>query len=92
MYSVSLLLRLLSEEEDKIGTFNPMYDAFINVIEQNNRELVRVELHEKEGEFFIDFNEFEEKVKECKVFSLCSPHNPTGRVWTKDELDKLVDI
>lgn len=92
MYSVSLLLRLLSEEKDKVGTFNPMYDAFINVIEQNNRELVRVEIHESQGEFFIDFKEFEEKIKECKIFLLCSPHNPTGRVWTKDELGNIVDL
>lgn len=92
MYSVSLLIRLLCEENEKVGTFNPMYDAFINVIRENKRELVKIELHEDKGRFKIDFNEFEEKIRECKILLLCSPHNPTGRVWAKDELDKIVEI
>lgn len=90
MYSVSLLIRLLSSKGEKVGTFNPMYDAFINVIEQNERKLERIYLNERNGDFFFDFDEFEDKVKDCSVFLLCSPHNPTGKVWKKDELDFIV--
>ncbi|MDV4150361.1 PatB family C-S lyase [Clostridium sp. AL.422] len=92
MYSVSLLLRLLSNEGDKIASFNPMYDAFFNVIEQNNRELVRVPLHEKDGSFYIDYEEFEDKIKTSKVLLLCSPHNPTGIVWKNSELEKILEL
>lgn len=90
MYSISALLRFLCNDNDKVATFNPMYDAFINVIEQNNRELVRIELHKEDKTFKIDFEEFENKIKDCKIFLLCSPHNPTGRVWTSDELSQMI--
>lgn len=90
MYSVSLLIRLLSLKGEKVLTFNPMYDAFINVIEQNERKLERVYLKEKNGKFVFDESEFEEKVKECKICLLCSPHNPTGKVWKKEELEFIV--
>lgn len=92
MYSVSLLIRLLSKKNEKVATFNPMYDAFINVIEENSRKLIKIELHEKSGEFEIDFNEFEKLIQDCKVFLLCSPHNPTGKVWSVEELLKIKEI
>lgn len=92
MYSVSLLIRLLSEQGEKVATFNPMYDAFINVIEQNKRELVKIQLHEEEGDFQIDFKELEENISDCKILLLCSPHNPTGKVWSRAELDKIIEI
>lgn len=92
MYSVSLLIRLLSNACEKVATFNPMYDAFINVIEENNRELVKIELHENNGDFDVDFNEFEERIKDCKVLLLCSPHNPTGKVWSVEELLKIKEL
>ncbi|WP_035290397.1 PatB family C-S lyase [Clostridium sp. KNHs214] len=92
MYSVSLLLKLLCSDHDKVATFNPMYDAFFNVIRENNRELVKILLHEKSGKFTINFEEFEEKVKQCKVLLLCSPHNPTGRVWNESELQSIIEI
>ena len=92
MYSVSLLIRLLSGAGEKVATFNPMYDAFINVIEQNNRILEKIELHEKDGDFQVDFTEFENQIKDCKVLLICSPHNPIGKVWSKTELDSIVSI
>lgn len=92
MYSVSLLIRLLSNKNENIATFNPMYDAFINVIEQNERNIMKIELHNVNGEFKIDFEEFESKIKNSKVLLLCSPHNPTGRVWSKNELDLILAL
>ena len=44
------------------------------------------------GQLEIDFEDFEEKVKECKLFLLCNPHNPCGRVWSKEELQRMCDI
>ena len=92
MYSVSLLIRLLSNPKDKILTMNPMYDAFINVIKENNRELVSYNLIKTEGTFKIDFDVFEKQAKDCKLLLLCSPHNPTGRIWSDEELRKMIEI
>lgn len=90
MYSVSVLIRLLSSSKDKILTFNPMYDAFFSVIEENDRQLVSENLKEEQGVFKIDFESFDRKIKECKIMLLCSPHNPTGRVWTNEEIEQII--
>lgn len=90
MYSVSVLIRLLSSSKDKILTFNPMYDAFFSVIEENDRQLVSENLKEEQGVFKIDFESFDRKIKECKIMLLCSPHNPTGRVWTNEEIEHII--
>lgn len=92
MYSVSLLIRLLSDNGDKVVVLKPMYDAFFSVIQDNNRVLVESELKNINGRFEINFEDFEKRVKEAKLFLLCSPHNPTGRVWNEYELGKMVEI
>ncbi len=92
MYSVSLLLRLLCDKKGKVAAFNPMYDAFFNVVRDNNFDLEEIQLYENEGRYTIDFSEFENKISECDVLLLCSPHNPTGRVWTKEELNLIVEM
>ncbi|QLY81398.1 MalY/PatB family protein [Clostridium intestinale] len=90
MYSVSVLIRLLSNPKDKILAFNPMYDAFFSVIEENDRQLVSENLKEEQGVFKIDFESFDRKIRECKIMLLCSPHNPTGRVWTNEEIEHII--
>lgn len=92
MYSVSLLIRLLSCEGDKVLTFQPMYDSFFTVIEDNGRQLVAHQLVSKDGSFEIDFDIFEQQARECKILLLCSPHNPTGRIWTKEEMNQMICI
>lgn len=92
MYSVSLLIRLLSQPKDKILTMNPMYDAFFNVIQENDRELLSHHLIKKDGTFEIDFDIFEEQAKESTILLLCSPHNPTGRIWSDQEIRKIINI
>lgn len=92
MYSVSLLIRLLSEENDTVAVFNPMYDAFFNVIGKNNRKIGKVDLIEKEGYFYIDFDKLENVLRESSIMLLCSPHNPTGKVYTEKELREIVSL
>lgn len=92
MYSVSLLIRLLTKPHDKVLTFNPMYDAFFSVIQDNDRELVSHHLIHKDGSFEIDFEVFEKQIKDCQLLLLCSPHNPTGRIWTTEEMDNIISI
>ena len=66
MYSVSLLIRLLSQPHDKVLTFEPMYDSFYTVIQDNDRQLVAHRLISKDGTFEIDFDLFEKQVQECQ--------------------------
>lgn len=90
MYSVSLLIRLLSNENDTVVTFNPMYDSFFTVIEDNGRKLISNNLKHHDKSFVIDFIQLEKQLKHASIFLLCSPHNPTGRIWSEEELSKLV--
>lgn len=92
LYSIAVLLRLLSQENDSVMVFEPMYDAFYHVIRDNRRKLAPMPLTHGDNGYEIDFVRFEELVKDCRVFLLCSPHNPTGRVWTKMEMDRMVEL
>ena len=92
MYSVSLLIRLLSQPHDKVLTMNPMYDSFISVIKENDRELVSHHLINEEGTFKIDFDVFEKQAQESALLLLCSPHNPTGRIWSDEEMHRMIEI
>ena len=90
LYSVSLLVRLLTKPKDKVVTFTPMYDSFFSVIDENERKRVDSPLKVIDGIFQIDFEDLENKLSSASLFLLCSPHNPTGRVWTKEEVDKMI--
>lgn len=76
----------------KIITFTPAYNAFFNCIENMGCELVPTPLVLVNNRFEINWEEVEAKAQNADVFLLCNPHNPTGRVWTRDELERLADI
>lgn len=92
MYSVSLLIRLLSKPGDRIVTFNPMYDSFFTVIEDNDRLLSSHDLIHVDDSFAIDFPLLESQLRDASILLLCSPHNPTGRIWSEEELQKMIDL
>ena len=76
----------------KVLTFTPAYNAFFNCIENMGCELVACPLVLHENRFEINWADVEAKAKQADVFLLCNPHNPTGRVWTREELERLADI
>ncbi|CAM4091956.1 MalY/PatB family protein [Lederbergia lenta] len=94
IYSISKMIEILSEEADHIVIQTPAYDAFYKTIKDNMRIISRNELIYHEGIYSIDFTDLEEKLAhpKSKVLLLCSPHNPTGRVWKKEELEKIVHL
>lgn len=93
--SMSILVKMLTKENDKILIQSPVYPPFAASIKDNNRELVENKLIKDEnGYYTIDFKDLEEKLatKEISLFILCSPHNPVGRVWTEVELKKIGEL
>lgn len=94
IYSVKKLLTIVTEPGQGVIVQTPVYDAFYKVISGNGRVIVENELIYKEGKYSIDFVLLEEQMKDSnnQVLLLCSPHNPTGRVWTTEELRRMVEL
>ena len=70
----------------------PVYYPFAAAIRNTGRKVITNPLLLGNLQYYIDFDDFEKKVKTCKLFILCNPHNPGGRVWSKEELEKLAAI
>ncbi len=94
VFGIVSAIRAFTEEGDAVLIQTPVYYPFKNMILANNRKLVTSSLFEKDGKWQIDFDDFEKKIIENKVklFVLCSPHNPVGRVWTREELERISQI
>ena len=88
------LVRAFTEVGDGIIIQRPVYSPFTMVIENNNRVVVNNALINNDGYYTIDFDDFEAKAMDPnnKMFILCSPHNPVGRVWTPEELTRMAEI
>ena len=87
-------INILTNPGDSCIVMGPVYYPFHHAIEENNRRLIFNNLKNDKGIYTIDFESFEKDIIENKVklFILSSPHNPVGRVWTKEELKKVLDI
>ena len=91
VFAAAMAVRGLTEPGDGVLIQPPVYYPFYSVIRDNDRRIVENELIYRDGRYTIDFEDFERKLVEEKVrlFLLCSPHNPVGRVWTLEELRRL---
>jgi len=92
--AVHMALRSLTQSDDAILIQEPVYYPFRKAIEYTGRTTVVNELRYENGAYSIDFVDFEEKIAEnnVKMFILCNPHNPIGRVWSRAELVRMGDI
>ena len=91
--AINFLLKILIKENDKVLVQSPVYHSFFRVLNENKCDVVQSELFIKNNRYEIDFDEFENKISTgVKVLILCNPHNPIGRVWTKEELERIVEI
>ena len=88
------VLQFMTEPTDSVIVMTPVYYPFFQAVKNNGRTLITSELINQDGIYSIDFTDFEKKIADnnVKLFILCSPHNPVGRVWTKEELKTLLDI
>lgn len=94
VFAIAMAIQALTKENEAIIIQEPVYYPFSSTIRANNRKLVINNLVLKKDKYHIDFVDFEKKIVEnnVKLFILCSPHNPVGRVWTREELQKLANI
>lgn len=90
--SINLAIDAFSRAGDGILIQTPIYPPFISAIERNGRTLLESRLRLEGAQVYIDFEDFEQKARDAKIFLLCSPHNPTTRIWTSKELEQMIEI
>lgn len=89
-----LIVNAFTEKGDNIIILTPVYYPFHNAVKDNERNLIVCDLKNDNGIFSIDFEEFENKIikNRVKLLIFCNPHNPVGRVWTEEEMEKVFEI
>ena len=95
VFALAMAVKAYTNEGDSVLIQQPVYYPFSGVIKDNNRKVVSSDLVlTDDGKYRIDFEDLENKIVEnnVKLFLLCSPHNPVGRVWTIEELKEIADI
>ena len=90
--ALSMLVKLFTPEGSKVLIQTPVYGEFYDVTEAWNRTVVENQLVEKNGKWTVDWEDFEAKLPQVSMFLLCSPHNPLGIVWTREELTRMTDL
>ena len=92
--AISAIIKALTEPGDKVLVQTPVYNCFFSSIRNNGCTTAENALVRKGNSYEIDFDDFEKQAadEKTKVFLLCNPHNPAGRVWTPDELSRMNDI
>ncbi|MGL5967999.1 MAG: MalY/PatB family protein [Kluyvera sp.] len=94
IYMVAEMIRQWSAPGDGIVVHTPAYDAFFKTIEGNQRQVVGVPLDKQDGQWYCDMDKLEEALSQPqnRILLLCSPQNPTGKVWTREELQTMAAL
>lgn len=87
--AMGVAIRALTEPGDGVIIQSPVYPPFAGTVKSNGRKVVENPLICQDGRYTMDFADLAEKAKEAKMLMLCSPHNPVGRVWNREELQQL---
>lgn len=90
--SLNIAVREFTNLGDKIIIQPPVYNPFYDAVRLNQRTLIENPLLCVEGDYQMNFDQLEELAADAKMLILCNPHNPVGRVWTKEELSRVADI
>ncbi|WEV74535.1 PatB family C-S lyase [Bifidobacterium sp. ESL0798] len=92
--AISMAIRSMSNEGDAVIVFTPLYGFFESAVVGARRKLVANRINYTDHGYEVDFDEFERQIESehVRMFILCNPHNPTGRVWTREELTRMVEI
>ena len=88
----SAAIKAMTQPGDKVLVQTPCYNAFFPAIRNNKCQQLENPLRYDGTRYIVDWDDFEAKTKEAKVFLLCNPHNPAGRVWSREELLLMGEI
>ena len=92
MPSIASIIRCLTDVGDEILIQSPVYHVFYYVILDNDRKVLENELIYEDGVYRIDFDDLDKKLSKVDLMILCNPQNPVGKIWSREELDKLNDL
>ncbi len=94
VFALAMAVRAYTQPGEAVLIQRPVYHPFSHVITENGRQIVNSPLRYENGRYGIDFEDFERCAsrEDVKLFLLCSPHNPAGRVWTREELARMEEI
>ena len=92
MPSIASMIRCLSDVGDEILIQSPVYHVFYYFIEDNNRKVLENELVYEDGQYSIDFDDLDEKLSKVKLMMLCNPQNPVGKIWSREDLDMILEL
>ncbi len=91
--ALNMAVMAFTSPGDKVIVQPPVYFPFFTAVKNHGRELVYNQLTEKNGRYEMDFQDLERKIDDkTKLLLLCHPHNPVGRLWSRHELETLVEI
>ena len=94
VFALNMAVKTYTNEGDGVLVMRPVYYPFLNAIKNNKRKLINSSLVYSDGKYSINFTDLEKKIvdEKVKLMLFCNPHNPVGRVYTKDELDQVAAI
>lgn len=94
VFSICNLIEALTDEGDAVIVNSPVYYPFYEAVKDNKRKLVSSDLVYENGRYSLNFEDLEKKIADnnVKLYVLCNPHNPVGRVWKRDELEKISEL
>jgi cysteine-S-conjugate beta-lyase len=91
--AIGTIIQALTAPGDKVLVQSPVYTPFFSMTEENDRVIENAPLAYENGKYSISFEDFEQSLKKgVKLFLLCNPHNPSGRVWTREELTRMAEL
>ncbi len=92
--ALSVIIKAFTRPGDKVLLMTPVYNCFFSSIRNNGCQMQESRLTYEDATYHIDFDDLERKAQphDVKLLLLCNPHNPAGRVWTRDELVRIGDI
>ena len=94
VFALATIVKVLTNVDDYVLINNPVYYPFSEVIHDNKRKVMSSDLILVDNHYEIDFEDLEKRIVDynIKLYLLCSPHNPVGRVWKRSEIDRIIDI
>lgn len=92
VHALDDLVEIITKSDEKVLINTPAYGPFYGAAKKHKRECIYSPLVCNDGHFEMDWEDFEEKAKAAKIYIFCNPHNPTGRMWTEEELERLAKI